>query len=325
LSALRLAPRQVRGGLALWPLLRGASAPAAEGDAGPAAPPSPPPHIPLAEALEAGLVQLDEVSEAGSVPFVRVANQGPVPVLVLFGEELAGAKQDRVANASFLVPAEASVVLDVSCVEYGRWQRPSAGALRRFRAPGRVVSQALRRKMAAKVAVSRSRGGRFVADQLEVWDEIETRLERAAVEAPTRAYADYAQSRRRHVAQAAEGFALVPGQVGFVAALGAAVAGLEAVGRADVFARVFPALLRSYAIDAVELAGEDPGAARGHDAAPAASLDAACAAFLDALARAPAEAGRSLGLGSDLRLQGERVAGCALEWGGIVHAAGWVA
>lgn len=41
--------------------------------------------------------------------------------------------------------------------------------------------------------------------------------------------------------------------------------------------------------------------------------------FLEALATAPVSAAPSLGLGSDLRIEGERLAGCALEHEGVVH------
>lgn len=56
--------------------------------------------------MEAGSLRVDEIDKGGSVSHVRVVNQGKRPVLFLFGEEIRGAKQNRVANATFLVPAE---------------------------------------------------------------------------------------------------------------------------------------------------------------------------------------------------------------------------
>ena len=84
-------------------------------------------------------MQIDEVSEGGSVPLVRVTNRGVHDVLFLFGEEIRGAKQNRIANASFLVPARSELVIDVSCVEQGRWGRRGRAG---FSASGEVVSHA---------------------------------------------------------------------------------------------------------------------------------------------------------------------------------------
>ena len=48
------------------------------------------------EAIRAGSLTVEEVSEGGSVPNLLVNNQGDSRVLFLDGEELRGAKQNRV-------------------------------------------------------------------------------------------------------------------------------------------------------------------------------------------------------------------------------------
>src|SRR5689334_10631592 len=65
--------------------------------------------------------RVTEVSEAGSVPFLKVANGADQPLLLLDGEELIGAKQNRILNTTVLVAARAEVNIPVSCVEQGRW------------------------------------------------------------------------------------------------------------------------------------------------------------------------------------------------------------
>ena len=40
---------------------------------------------------------------------------------ILAGEELVGAKQNRIVNATFLVAGQVSIEVPVSCVEAGRW------------------------------------------------------------------------------------------------------------------------------------------------------------------------------------------------------------
>jgi hypothetical protein len=304
LAATQLAPRQAGKALSLWPLLlrEGAEVPRC------------PEYVSLAAALATQSVVVDEVSEGGSVPHVRVSNRGAAAVLFLFGEEIRGAKQNRVANASFLVAPGSSVVLDVSCVEAGRWHR-SPGA--RFAAGEAIVSNSLRRKMAQKVARARSLGEGFRADQGEVWDEVQERIRHAHTASSTSAYADYRASRAGDVEEIGKSFRPLPRQVGFVAALGDEVVGFEAIGGPAVFAESFRPLLRGYAIDAV-----DAAFVRAREGAPAgarARFDAP-EPFLAAIARARLRVGPSLGLGEDLRLEDAEVDGCALACGGLVHA-----
>jgi hypothetical protein len=304
LAAAQLGPRQAAKALSLWPLrLReGAEAPRT------------PAYLSLASALAKGLVIVDEVSEGGSVPHVRVSNRGDTAVLFLFGEEIRGAKQNRVANASFLVAPGSSVVLDVSCVEAGRWHR-SPGA--RFAAGEAILSNSLRRKMALKVSQARIVGAGFRADQGEVWDEIRQRIDVAGVSSPTSAYDDYRKSRYTDVEEIGKAFRPVERQVGFVASIGDEVVGMEAIGSPEVFAESFRALVRGYAIDAVDagfVRARDGGAAGGRPRFDAPEP------FLAAVARAQLRVGPSLGLGEDLRLDDAEVAGCALACGGLVHA-----
>jgi len=63
----------------------------------------------------------EELREAGSVPELRVVKEGTLRVLILEGDELIGARQNRVANSSVLVPAGSEIILPVLCVERGRW------------------------------------------------------------------------------------------------------------------------------------------------------------------------------------------------------------
>jgi hypothetical protein len=302
LAVAHLAPRQSAKSLSLWPLVLNQ----------PQWRPTTPDYVSLGEALSTGALVVDEVSEGGRVPHVRVVNRGDVAVLFLFGEEIRGAKQNRIVNATFLVPSGGDVVLDVSCVEAGRWsRRPGAG----FSAGGEVLSSALRRKMAGKVSRSRRSGQGFHADQGEIWDEIRERIAFAGAQSATAAYADYRKSRGGELDELTRAFHLVPAQVGFVVSLGGEITGTEVIGRPEIFAASFPALLHSYAIDAVEAAFlrerevRNGGGVRFDEPEP----------FLAAVARARASSGPSLGLGDDLRLEGDGVAGCALACGGLVH------
>jgi hypothetical protein len=62
----------------------------------------------LQEGVASGAVRITEVSDGGSVPELAVVNDGDRPVLLLDGEELVGAKQNRIVNLTILVPARPS-------------------------------------------------------------------------------------------------------------------------------------------------------------------------------------------------------------------------
>jgi hypothetical protein len=66
------------------------------------------------------------VSEGGDVPTLRLTSAADRPVLLLDGEELIGAKQNRVLNTTVLVAAHSRLTIPVSCVEQGRWAYKSA-------------------------------------------------------------------------------------------------------------------------------------------------------------------------------------------------------
>ena len=72
------------------------------------------------EAINKGHITVEELSEAGSVPDLAVENTGELRVLFLEGEELVGAKQNRILNTSVLVAAHTKSKIPMSCVEAGR-------------------------------------------------------------------------------------------------------------------------------------------------------------------------------------------------------------
>ena len=75
----------------------------------------------LDEALVREVLIITELTEGGSVPDLKVHNKSDQKVLLLDGEELVGAKQNRVLNVTILVAPQSETIIPVSCVEQGRW------------------------------------------------------------------------------------------------------------------------------------------------------------------------------------------------------------
>jgi len=117
------------------------------------------------EALAAGAVTVEEVGQTGSVPTLVVTNQADSLVLFLEGEELRGAKQNRVLNTSVLVGARTKTTIPVSCVEQGRWRYTSAS----FGHSGSHSSSKLRHILKESVSRSAKEGRGHDSDQGEVW------------------------------------------------------------------------------------------------------------------------------------------------------------
>ena len=85
-----------------------------------------PEYITLKEALDKDYITITELNQSGSVPELKVINKSAGLVLLLDGEELIGAKQNRVLNTSVLLKGNSETVIPVSCTEQGRWSYRSA-------------------------------------------------------------------------------------------------------------------------------------------------------------------------------------------------------
>ena len=259
----------------------------------------------LDEALGAGLASVTEVSEAGSVPELLLKNLAPSPVLILDGEELIGAKQNRIVNLTILVAAKQTLKVPVSCVEAGRWSSRS----REFEAAGRThFASGRAQKLEAVSCAMRERGSRE-ADQGQVWDAIEEKAQRLGAESPTQAAAAMYERSRTKLEELVARLEPLPRQAGAVFAINGEVAGLDVFGSAAMWRKSMRKLVLSYGLDALDRADE-PKAAEG----------ASPGRFLAALKRTSAERFPAIGLGEDLRLTGRSVAGGGLVVDGkLVH------
>ena len=254
-------------------------------------------YLALDEALARGL-RIAEASESGSVPELVVENPLDERVLLYDGEELVGAKQNRILNVSVLVEARSKLTIPVSCVEQGRWSRTSPHFL-----AARHISHAelRRRKAESQAARPLARG----IAQSEVWDAVRDKALRMSVSSSTGASADIHRAYERDVRALEAAFPAQPGQCGALLAVSEAMC-LDLVSRPDAFARLWPKLRAGYLLDAVERLDGKPS---GRDAV---------VAFVGSIGAALTTRQPSAGLGDDVRLRGERVVGSGLELDGEV-------
>jgi len=256
-------------------------------------------YMTLDEALAGGVIEVTEVSQGGTVPELKLVNKSPTMVLILDGEELVGAKQNRIVNMTILIQAKSTTVIPVGCVEQGRWHYRSP----RFSSEERIMSPALRAMKAEHVSRSVRDSGTFRSDQGRIWDELSLKADRLAAESPTMAMADLYQKERSSLSDYVKHFRPVEVQVGAVFLINGKVVGLDSFGRPETLAKVFRKLVESYALDAVEWS--EPGS----DERPS---GAEVRRFLEAARAASVESHSSVGLGTDCRMESGRLAGFAL-------------
>jgi hypothetical protein len=200
------------------------------------------------EALAAGSVTVEEVSAAGSVPTLVVTNQADALVLFLEGEELRGAKQNRILNTSLLATARARTPIPVSCVEQGRWRYASAS----FGHGGSHSSYKLRHVLKKSVSDSAKAGRGHGSDQGEVWKEVGRQMHALGAESATGAMADTYEAHRHRLTEFREHLKYPEGATGVAVAVGGRVVSVDLFDKPTTCRKVWDRLLTGVVLDALE-------------------------------------------------------------------------
>jgi hypothetical protein len=254
-------------------------------------------YVVLDEALARGWVRVTEVGESGLVPELTIDNRGEMAVLLLDGEELVGAKQNRVLNLTILVPPRHRSTIPVSCVESGRWRRVShhfGSAPRAQFAEGRAA------KMQQVTSSLRAHGSRR-SDQRAVWNAIAEKAVRLKAESDTSAMSAMYERLDHSIEDFVAAFPPVERQVGAVFLVNGRLAGLELFDASSTWRKLSPKLVRSYALDAID---------RKQAAPPVTSHDGRF--LIDAVVSSESAVFPAVGEGEDVRLSGHDVTGAAL-------------
>ena len=291
LQSCRFGPLQAEGAMAAIPLFF-------DQDEGPE-------YLSLKTALEMRCLVISEISESGCVPRLLVENQGEVPVLLLDGEELAGAKQNRVLNTSILVPEKTKMEVPVSCTEHGRWSYKT----RDFYDSGVVMAAKVRGMKMASVSDSLRTCADFHSNQGEVWEEIDALGAKTGTHSHTMAMKDLFEARMADLSRYEKAFPLLAHQRGLLVFINGEIAGLDVLSREIPYGVVHGKLVLSYAMEALS---ERPA-----DCVP--PKDKAMR-FLKDLLACRTDSFPSPGYGDAVRFSGKDAIGSALVWNDVpVH------
>ena len=77
-------------------------------------------YLTLRRGISAGFVEVTEC-EISTVGTVLARNNANIPLVLIDGDEILGAKQNRIMNSSLIVPPKTTLPVSVSCTEQGRW------------------------------------------------------------------------------------------------------------------------------------------------------------------------------------------------------------
>ncbi|WP_165247448.1 ARPP-1 family domain-containing protein [Paludisphaera soli] len=212
------------------------------------------------EAIASGSVTVEEVSESGAVPNLLVNNAGDSPVLFLEGEELRGAKQNRVLNTSVLVAPRSKTAIPVSCVEQGRWRYRS----RQFAPSETHSSSKLRSSLKKSVIRSLKAGLGHSSDQGAVWSEVHRQMYSLSASSETSAMSDTYDQYKDRLAEFRERLRYVEGATGVAVAVGSHVVAADLFDRPETCRKVWDRLLSGVVMDALE-AGPSAKAAEAGD------------------------------------------------------------
>lgn len=264
-------------------------------------------------ALEAKKVVVEEISEGGSVPELRMTNFSDRVVLVVDGTELVGAKQNRIVNASFLIPPMSITRIPVSCVEQGRWQYKG----REFEASRHFCPHSIRRDNAEfhKTTLRQNRG--YASDQGKVWDRVAQMSHRMEAPTATGAMNDVLEQKWSSLEEYRKGISLEGTETGAAFFVNGIFQGIELFDRASTFAAMFPKLLSGVAAEAMMAQGQRLSPRRAKTPEDAAGY----------VTRILGEVGKSffekfdpVGVGEDWRYDAKRSFGKALHFGpDLIH------
>jgi hypothetical protein len=254
-------------------------------------------YITLKEGLQAGTLSIHEINISGSVPELVAVNTGHLPVLILDGEELAGAKQNRAVNTTIMVPALSKVNIPVSCTEQGRWSYKTKA----FMDSDVIMSHRTRKNRSASVTRNLVNEMSYHSDQSQVWEDIRTEASFVNASSSTGAMRDTLEHLRPKLDDYVTAFPLGRRQSGFLIFINGNPVGLEMISSSDKYPLVHAKLIRSYATEA--LYSKDEGAIVTTDKAMQ---------FLRKAMECTFERYPSVGLGEDYRFVGSEMIGSAL-------------
>ena len=250
----------------------------------------------LKKGYEMGLVEIKEL-ENSTVNTVLCKNDSVAPLILIDGDEITGAMQNRIINDTLLIPAKSTINIPVSCTEHGRWHTKGEGA----------ESRTFKPSLYSANHTTRSRKSRASYEerdyQGEVWDSISEFESRSNFKSMTSALNDSYENLKDKQNDYLSKFHIEDGQNGVIFIVNGEVKGLELFYNHSIYKEYHEKLCRSYIIEAiVEKKSVD-------------NIDRLeLMKVLENISQSEFKSKKSIGLGDNLKFSNDFGSGSGLVW-----------
>lgn len=269
-----------------------------------------PEYIPMQEAMSRNFLKIGEIGKSGTVPELVAENIGDASVLLLDGEELVGAKQNRVLNTTILIGASSKVTIPVSCVEAHRWSSVSE----HFSNSNFMLNYDIRKEKSFDVSNSLRSSGAYRSNQGKVWNQIDEMAADLKVKSGTGAMKDVFDSVEEQLEEYIKNFNIVPEQKGLFVFIDGKIAGFDVLSLSSAYGKIHSKLIKSYSMDAIR-SGSARREMMNNKNDKTKSLDISVEQakyFIEEIKDCNETKFKSAGLGYDYRYEGEFCVGSAL-------------
>lgn len=197
----------------------------------------------LKKGLELGLVEVKEC-EHSTVNTIMVTNNAVTPLILVDGDEITGAKQNRIVNTTILIPPKTTMKVSVSCTEHGRWH---------FKGNGSKKSNFTYSNYFANSNTRRAKAQNLHAEkdcQSAVWESIDAVESRVAYKSPTSALNDSYEN-IINKDDYLNHFECLANQTGLIAIIDGEIRGLEIFANPQMYKDYHEKIINSYVIDSI--------------------------------------------------------------------------
>lgn len=184
------------------------------------------------------------IEDTRGVNEVTIQNLGTSTVFAIDGEELIGARQNRILNTDIFLEPERTYTVPVTCIEQHRWSGSSI-----FQEGGFTVTPSLRSTLAFTVQRSLDQRHGYTSNQSLIWAQIDRTLKATKVTSMTSSFHDIYKTMNQTIEELLEGFDTIAGAVGFISFVNDEFIGADIFGTNSLYKKFERKLLKSYILD----------------------------------------------------------------------------
>lgn len=200
----------------------------------------------IEEAINAGDAEFREL-DTPDVNEILFINRGNTPVLMLDGDEITGALQNRIISKSDIAEPNSTHRISVICAEENRWDEIGGFKTGYCSYPG----------LRALLTKSRQTKGDM---QKAIWKEIQRKMTATKTRSATSSMHDIFENLAEEINRYIEDFqSLNHNTIGLIGTTGNRILGCDIFQNPKIYQKCENKLVRSYALDAIEYLHKENG------------------------------------------------------------------